>query len=186
MYLLEDFRATKSKKIFLVPVCVLFLSNMHPGYIVCILLISLYVAGAVLTSVFGKDPGNSDAKTLSLVLVLTMSASLLNPNGPAIFKLFFFPVRRIEGIVEFMSPLTLYMNKMLPPGLFLYYFPSALFVQSSLFQKNRGCSSFCACCIHYNEFCCDQVCDLLYVCFGPYPCEIILNIKERKGIERAS
>ena len=183
MYLLEDFRATKSKKIFLVPVCVLFLSNMHPGYIVCILLISLYVAGAVLTSVFGKDPGNSDAKTLSLVLVLTMSASLLNPNGPAIFKLFFFPVRRIEGIVEFMSPLTLYMNKMLPLDYSYIIFLLLSLFSLRYFKKIGVVHLFVLAVFTIMSFVAIRYV-IYYMCVSaPILAKIILNIKEERGLK---
>ena len=46
VYLLEDFRINRSwKAILLIPFIVMALSNMHPGYVICIMLAVLYLAG---------------------------------------------------------------------------------------------------------------------------------------------
>jgi len=81
MYLLEDFRITRSKKVLFIPLVILLLSNMHPGYIVCILLISLYLLGEGFLLFKRKSPADKGFKLLFSVWVLTLILSFLNPNG---------------------------------------------------------------------------------------------------------
>ncbi len=113
-YLLEDFSASRSKKIFLVPVLVLVLSNMHPGYIVCILLISLYLTGEGVLYVLRKDFSNEGFRALFIVWILTIMFALLNPNGLSAFREIFFIGKHTEGIVEFMPTFYIYTNKFKP------------------------------------------------------------------------
>ncbi len=113
-YLFEDFRVNRSKKIFLVPVLVLVLSNMHPGYIVCIFLVTLYLSGEGVLYVLRKDFSNERFRTLFIVWILTIIFALLNPNGLSAFKEIFFMGKHTAGIVEFMPTFYIYTNKFKP------------------------------------------------------------------------
>lgn len=115
IYLLEDFRMTGSRKIYLFPALTLFLANMHPGYIVCVLLISLYLAGEVSISFFKKDPGNRGVKSLFIVWALTLLSALCNPNGISVYGELFALEKHVRGIVEFMPPFSVYSHKYKAP-----------------------------------------------------------------------
>jgi len=113
-YLIEDFRLRRSKKIFFIPVLILVLSNMHPGYIVCIFLISLYLSGEGVLYVLKKDFSNEGFRALFIVWILTIMFALLNPNGLSAFREIFFIGKHTEGIVEFMPTFYIYTNKFKP------------------------------------------------------------------------
>lgn len=113
-YLIEDFRIRRSKKIFFIPVLILVLSNMHPGYIVCIFLISLYLSGEGVLYVLKKDFSNEGFRALFIVWILTIMFALLNPNGLSAFREIFFIGKHTEGIVEFMPTFYIYTNKFKP------------------------------------------------------------------------
>jgi hypothetical protein len=127
LYLLEDFRKTGSRRVFLIPLLMLVLSNMHPGYIVCILLISLYVAGEGALSLRKDDPRKRGARILSIVWCLAIIACVLNPTGLSAFSEIFSVERHTAGIVEFMSPFSVYFNKFKPVD-----YPYVIFLLLSL------------------------------------------------------
>ena len=102
MYLLEDFRTTRSKKILFIPLAILLLSNMHPGYIVCILLISLYLLGEGVLLVIRKGPVDKGFKLLFSVWLLALILSFFNPNGFSVFGEMLTLGEQTKGIVEFM------------------------------------------------------------------------------------
>ncbi len=114
LYLLEDFRVHRTKTIFLVPVLTLVLSNLHAGHIVCILLISLYVVGEGILSVLRKDAGERNFRTLLAVWALSMIFSLVNPVGTDVFGGALSLGQHSEGIVEFMSPFSMYRGMFKP------------------------------------------------------------------------
>ena len=114
LYLLEDFRVSRTKKIFLIPFLLLVLSNMHPGYIVCILLITLYAAGEGIRSLMERDAGRGSLKTLLLVWFLAVAASMVNPVGSAVFAELSSLRQHTRGIVEFMPPFSSYAEKLKP------------------------------------------------------------------------
>jgi len=114
-YLLEDFRINRSKKIFFIPVLVMLLSNMHPGYIVVILLITLYLLGEGARCLISRDYKGSIFKGLLMIWVLTVIFSMLNPNGATMLTLIFsIHGEYIQGIVEFQPTFSLYLNKLTP------------------------------------------------------------------------
>jgi hypothetical protein len=113
-YLLEDFRINRSKKVFLIPLFVMVLSNMHPGYIVCLMLITLYLAGEGIRSFLSKDYKDGIFKGLLIVWVMTIFFSLFNPNGAEVLtRIFSIHDKHTIGIVEFRSPFFLYGRKVL-------------------------------------------------------------------------
>jgi hypothetical protein len=112
-YLLEDFRINRSRSVFLIPPLVMLLSNLHLGYVVCIMLVTLYLAGEGLERLFRKDYDNAVLKGLVLVWILTIIASIANPNGAIMLKRIFYvhSSTHIQGIAEFTPTFTLYKYK---------------------------------------------------------------------------
>jgi len=114
LYCLEDFRINSSKKIFFIPLLLLFLSNMHPGYIVCILLVSLYLIGELIKSGVRKDTAVKRYRALFIVWAMTIIVILLNPVGLNIVGMLFSLGEQTEGIVEHISTFSAYKNKITP------------------------------------------------------------------------
>jgi hypothetical protein len=114
LYLLEDFRVNRSKKIFLLPVLTVLLANMHPGYIVCILLISLYLAGEVILALIKKEAGDGGMKILFVVWVLSLLSVFFNPSGFSVFGELSTLEKHVQGIVEFMPTFYVYSHKYKP------------------------------------------------------------------------
>ncbi len=137
-YLLEDFRINRSKKVFLIPLFVIVLSNMHPGYIVCILLITLYLLGEGIRCLISRDNKVSVFKGVLIIWVLTVILSLINPNGPTILaSVFSIHGEYIKGIVEFKPTFFLYANKLTPIN--YSYIAFLLFSLLSLRYLRRTC-----------------------------------------------
>ncbi|MEW6584624.1 MAG: hypothetical protein AB1442_03325 [Nitrospirota bacterium] len=116
LYLLEAFRTTKSKKIFLIPFIIFVLSNMHPGFVVCILLVALYTLGTAAKLLGKEESPAGSLKTLCIVLMLSAIASLLNPNGLSVIGelLMLSSDEQRKGIVEHMPTFSVYFNKFGP------------------------------------------------------------------------
>lgn len=117
MYLLEDFRTTRSKKILFIPLVILLLSNMHPGYVVCILLLSLYLLGEGVLLIWRKGPVDKGFKLLLGVWILSLILSFFNPNGFSVFRMLLAHGAQASGsgIVEFMPTFQAYKNYYIPP-----------------------------------------------------------------------
>lgn len=114
-YLLEDFRVSGSRKVFIIPFLVMMLANLHPGYIVCLMIISIYLGAEGILIIAKKKPYGRSAQHLLIVFVVTIIASLLNANGPLMLtRLFEIHGEQIQGIVEFMPTFFLYTHKMTP------------------------------------------------------------------------
>lgn len=114
-YLLEDLRINRSKKAYLIPVLVMALSNMHPGFIICIMLTTLYLAGEGARSLLRKDGKESIFYRLLIIWCLTILFSLLNPTGITMLTgVFAVHGDYTKNIVEFMSPFSLYLKKVTP------------------------------------------------------------------------
>lgn len=114
LYLLEDFRKNRSRKVFLIPLFMLLLSNMHPGFIVCILLLSLYAAVEGTLTLLKGNSRDHRIKRLLAVWFLAIIASLFNPTGLGAFKGVFSMGVHTAGIVEFMPPFSIYINRFKP------------------------------------------------------------------------
>jgi hypothetical protein len=127
-YLLEDFRINNKRKAFLIPLLIMLLSNLHPAYIVCILLVTLYLAGEGIRYLFGTDNKDGRFKGLLMIWSLTIVFSMLNPNGPIALTYLFrglilthlSPVHSsylseyLKSVTEYMPILYLYRNKLIP------------------------------------------------------------------------
>lgn len=109
----EDFRINRSKRIYLIPPLVMLLSNMHPGFIVCILIISIYLAGEGV-NYFLKKRSDKLFRNLFIVWILSIILSMVNPNGPAEYVNIFSLGGHTKRIMEFMPTFSLYARKVDP------------------------------------------------------------------------
>ncbi len=115
-YLLEDYRINRSRKVYLIPILVMILSNMHPGYVVCIMLVTLYLIGEGVRYLFNKAYKDGIFRGLLILWVITVIFSMLNPNGALMLKLMFYVHggEHIKGIVEFQPTFYFFLNKIVP------------------------------------------------------------------------
>jgi hypothetical protein len=115
-YLMEDFRTRKSNTVFIIPFLILLLANMHPGYIICLVLITLYLAAEGGRRLLGKDDKNGIFYRLLILWGLSVIASLFNPNGAIMLTRIVSAGQGayIKGIFEFTPPFSLYMKKVTP------------------------------------------------------------------------
>ncbi|MEW6002159.1 MAG: hypothetical protein AB1638_05865 [Nitrospirota bacterium] len=116
-YLLEDYRKNRSKKVYLVPVLIMALSNMHRGYIICFVLLSVYLAGESIRYFFRKGREDNALKGIFLISALSFLFSYLNPNRWDVFAHLvstrFFTQDNMH-VVEMLPPFQLYSMKMIP------------------------------------------------------------------------
>jgi hypothetical protein len=113
-YLLEDFRTNRSKKVFLIPLFVILLSNMHPGYIVCLLLVSLYLFAHIFHYFVKRDEDTGFFKIVMILWILTVFSAALNPTGLSVFKELFSIEKHTESVIEFMPTFYLFSKKLTP------------------------------------------------------------------------
>jgi tetratricopeptide (TPR) repeat protein len=113
LYMLYDFRRG-GKGIYFVPVLMLLWSNLHGGFILGIFVLTAFTATEFIRHLFYnvfsilKIPSLStnQLKTLSVVLLISSLASIVNPNG---FKAFLWPWvmkgSTFLSIEEYFSPM---------------------------------------------------------------------------------
>lgn len=181
-YLLEDFRINHSKKVFFIPVLVMLLSNMHPGYIVRILLISIYLVGDGI-GYFIKRNSNS-FKTLLIIWILTLSFSIFNPNGLSSLITIFSIGEHTKGVVEFMPTFSLYAKKITP--LHYSYIVFLLFSLVSIrYVKKIGLVHILLLIVFSIMSFVSIRFLIFYMCISaPILARIILNLKEEKIFEK--
>jgi hypothetical protein len=139
-YLLEDYRKRRSKKVYLVPVLILVLSNMHPGYVICFALLSIYLVGESIRYLSRKGRENNTVKGLLLIWVLSFLFSYLNPNQWDIFVRLIstrFFTQDTMHVVEMLPPFRLYAMKMIPID-YPYIIFLSLSLLSVLFIRKMG------------------------------------------------
>ncbi len=125
-YLLEDFRTDRSKKVFLIPLFMMLLSNMHPGYIVGLLLVSLYLFVQAFNYFAKRDERDGSFKTIMIIWILSIVSSALNPTGLGEFREMFSIGKLTESITEFMPTFYLFAKKLTPvsyPYIFFLILP---------------------------------------------------------------
>ncbi len=114
-YLLEEFGLKRSKRIFLIPPIFLISANTHPGYIISLLLLTIYLIGEGWEFFFSKQETRaSPLKSLFVVWVLSVVAIFCNPSGLSVFHALHSVHQYTEGIVEFMPTFSLYARKVRP------------------------------------------------------------------------
>jgi hypothetical protein len=115
-YLLEDCRINASKRIYLIPLLLMLLSNMHPGYIICIVLVTVYLVGEGIQAFINKGGKSGFFTNLLIIWFLTVFLSMLNPNGATMLtRIFSIHGIHTRGIYEWLSPFSLYLMKFKQP-----------------------------------------------------------------------
>ena len=110
-HLLDRFQYKDQNTLFYLPPLMVLWVNFHGGFIIGLVLIGIYFAGNVayaLSSSGIKSQGyRRKAKTLLIVLLATLTASLINPFG---WEILWFPIRVtsdrfiMDRVTEFLSP----------------------------------------------------------------------------------
>jgi hypothetical protein len=110
-YLLDRFHYDGKPTLIYLPPLMLFWVNLHGGFMLGIVLLTIYLAGNLVCS-FSESPARAlrhraNVKALSLTTFLTIAASVVNPVG---VEIFWFPFRVtsdrfiMDWVIEFMSP----------------------------------------------------------------------------------
>ncbi|MBI5676802.1 MAG: hypothetical protein HZC48_13460 [Nitrospirae bacterium] len=139
-YLIEDYRRNRCWKVYLVPVLIMVLSNMHPGYIICFILLLMYLAGESIRYLFREVRRDNAVKGLFLISVLSFLFSYLNPNHWDVLvhlvSTSFF-TKDTMNVVEMLPPFKLYSMKMIPVD-YPYIIFLFLSLLSLLFIRKTG------------------------------------------------
>jgi len=117
VFLLEDFRDRKNRSLFLIIPAMLLWANMHGGFILGAIIISVFMFGETLKIFFKKsDFTKREIRIFYSATVLALIASFINPNGWNAFFIALSPKYNsfLEGIDEYHSPLYFYINKLRP------------------------------------------------------------------------
>jgi hypothetical protein len=115
-YVLEDARLNMTRKIFFIPLFMVLLSNMHPGYIICLVLVSIYLAGEGFRWFFSRSRRNTLFRDIAVVWALSIILSAFNPNAFAPLTSIISTVQgeHAKYIMEWVSPLTMYTGSFAP------------------------------------------------------------------------
>lgn len=118
-FLLEDFRMRKGKKLSLLMPLMLVWSNMHGGFIIGIVIISIFMFGEGIIYLRGKRTYNKrEALFFYVVSLLAIGISLLNPTGwDAIYISANIPFKYKlihQNVQEYLSPYLIFKEKIAP------------------------------------------------------------------------
>jgi len=116
--------------------CMLVWVNCHPGFLIGLGLISIYLASAIIEYCCLDQSKGNRVKTLFKALVLNLVATFCNPYGPALYVYisnYLFKTNAILGATdEFLSPI--FHGKMQPALLEVLF---ASFVVGLVIKKTR-------------------------------------------------
>jgi hypothetical protein len=114
LFLLEDFRERRTKVLFLIVPIMLFWANMHGGFIIGVIIISVFMFDETLNIFRAKSSLTRQEKRIFFGAVsLALLCSFVNPSGWNAFIIGFSSKYNIflEGIQEYESPITAYAEK---------------------------------------------------------------------------
>jgi hypothetical protein len=138
LFLLEDFVDRKNKTLFLLVPVMLLWSNMHGGFIIGIIIISVFMFVETVKIFFKKSNlTKREMRVFYIATGLSIIASFMNPTGWEAFSIAFSSKYDIflTGINEYQSPVFLYVNKI---HTFDYaYFTLVLMFPAILIFRNR-------------------------------------------------
>ncbi len=138
LFLLEDFKDRKNKTLFLIAPVMLLWSNMHGGFIIGIIIISVFMFCEMLKTFFKKSSlTKKEMRVFYSATGLALIASFVNPTGWDSFFIALSPQYDIflKGIQEYESPFYFYTHKI---RTFDYgYFTVALMFPVILILRNR-------------------------------------------------
>ncbi|MFA7403986.1 MAG: hypothetical protein WC007_08330 [Pelobacteraceae bacterium] len=111
LHILDSYEQRDRNRLYLLPLLMLFWVNLHGGYIVGFVLLSIYLAGNLLLIFVDQEAwhngGMKRAKSYGSILGICMGTALLNPFG---WKIFLFPFKLVfdkylmDHTTEFLSP----------------------------------------------------------------------------------
>ena len=131
LFLLEDFKDSKTRRIFLLAPLMLLWSNMHGGFVIGAGIIIVYMLGEGI-NIFLKRSAHTKKEMFLFygAAALAIVASFVNPTGwDALFIAINIPFKYQaihQGVQEYISPYDFYRYKMYPL-LFEYIFLALLF-----------------------------------------------------------
>lgn len=129
LFLLEDFRERKTKRLFLLVPLMLLWSNMHGGFIIGNIAIAVYMLGELLKIIFRKSIyTKQESMVFYSAAILAIGASYINPTGWDAFLIGFSHKYDIftEGIQEYMSPFFFFTEKITSVD-YIYLILAAMF-----------------------------------------------------------
>ena len=110
-HLLDQFQSHEKPTLKYLPILMLLWVNLHGGFMLGIVLLTIYLAGNLIYSLTDSPATalqhRAKARALSLTTLLTIAACIVNPVG---IEIFWFPFRVtsdrfiMDWVVEFMSP----------------------------------------------------------------------------------
>jgi hypothetical protein len=107
LLLLESYRRSPGRQLWLLPLLFLWWANIHLGFVLGLAVLLLYGIFAWLAPGSFREGGSSKDCRLLLIFSLCLGASLLNPYGPSIF-LYLWRLSQAgvmnAGILELQSP----------------------------------------------------------------------------------
>jgi hypothetical protein len=109
LYLLNGYQYREQNRLLFLPLVMLFWVNLHGGFILGLIVLSIYFVGNLSASLFAPSKAPEKAKALFLgkILVVCVLAALLNPYG---YKSLLFPFQVVrerflmDHIAEYLSP----------------------------------------------------------------------------------
>ncbi|MBI4698638.1 MAG: hypothetical protein HY758_06950, partial [Nitrospirae bacterium] len=114
--ILEEFRQKKSRIIFsLIPIMLIW-ANLHGGFILGIFMISIFMGAETYNYIYRKDQaGRQRLLTLYIAGLAAVAVSALNPTGLSALSTLTSQNKLFQsGVQEYMSPFTLYREKIRP------------------------------------------------------------------------
>ena len=114
LFLLEDFKERKSTTLFLIAPVMLLWSNMHGGFIIGIIIISVFILCEMIKTFFKKSSlTKKEMRIFYSATGLALIASFVNPTGWDSFFVALSPKYDVflEGIQEYESPFYFYTHK---------------------------------------------------------------------------
>ncbi len=108
--ILEMYQREKVNHLKMLPPLMILWVNLHGGYILGLILVSIYAAGNLLLALTTPDKDGEARKSfraLGVIAFVTLLATFVNPHGPAILYFPFHNLGRaylIDTVAEWLSP----------------------------------------------------------------------------------
>lgn len=109
--ILEEYRNGTRKRLYFLPLIMLFWVNLHGGYLAGFMLLGIYMAGEIPAALSRSSKDNAEAlqrfKHLFFTMLICLPVACLNPYG---YHILLFPFKLVSNkfimdhVSEFMSP----------------------------------------------------------------------------------
>lgn len=138
LFLLEEFRERKGRSLFFLVPIMLTWANMHGGFVLGVIIISVYMLSEILKSWSKKSEfAKNDRAIFFATTILAILITYLNPAGWEAFSIALHPRYAIfvKGIQEYEAPFKAYWNKVNSPD--YAYLSLAVLFPVMLMVRNR-------------------------------------------------